>query len=157
MCFDCKPDLNTLCLATVSDELPYLGGGGGGYFRGVKFDAFHKITAMWRNANYPRKLPPWEIFYLWFSGCDDPLSLCSHRPYSVTPSTATLGVNACMQATISFIPKETGEHAGQLVLHYSTGEKVYTTLYGNANDVNVRLDRTAISLDSTFIGLSSQR
>ena len=79
------------------------------------------------------------------------------RPYSVTPSTATLAENACMHATVTFAPRETGEHGGELVLYYSTGEEVYTALYGNASDVNVRLDRTTVSLDNTFIGLSSQR
>lgn len=38
-----------------------------------------------------------------------------------------------------------------------SGETVYTQLHGSANDVNVRLDRSSITLKDTFIGLSSQR
>lgn len=38
-----------------------------------------------------------------------------------------------------------------------TGEDVYTQLYGSANDINIRLDRSSITLKDTFIGLSSQR
>ena len=34
---------------------------------------------------------------------------------------------------------------------------MYTQLYGSAIDVNVRLDRSSILLENTFIGLSSQR
>ena len=75
----------------------------------------------------------------------------------MTPSTATLAVNSCMQVNISYIPLELGEHSAELVIHYNTGEKVYTKLYGSANDVNVRLERSTLSLDNTFIGLSSKR
>ena len=75
----------------------------------------------------------------------------------MTPLTATLAVNACMQATISFTPKQVGEQSGELVLQYNTGETIYTKLYGNATDVNVRLDKSSISVENTFIGLSSHR
>ena len=34
---------------------------------------------------------------------------------------------------------------------------MYVQLYGSATDVNVRLDKSSIMLDNTFIGLSSQR
>ena len=39
----------------------------------------------------------------------------------------------------------------------SAGEDVYTQLYGSASDVNVRLDRSSIILENTYIGLSTQR
>lgn len=79
------------------------------------------------------------------------------RPYSVTPPTATLAVNACIQATISFTPKQLGEHGGELLLCYDTGEKVYTKLYGSATDVGIRLDKSSVSVENTYIGLSSHR
>ena len=75
----------------------------------------------------------------------------------MTPLTATLGVNCCMQATVSFTPKQVGEGEGELLLHYGTGEKVYTKLYGNAVDVNVRLDKSSVTVEDTYIGLSSHR
>lgn len=38
-----------------------------------------------------------------------------------------------------------------------TGEVLYTQLQGSANDVNVRLDRSSIMHENTYIGLSSKR
>lgn len=75
----------------------------------------------------------------------------------MTPPTATLAVNACIQATISFTPKQLGEHGGELLLCYDTGEKVYTKLYGSATDVGIRLDKSSVSVENTYIGLSSHR
>ena len=81
----------------------------------------------------------------------------SCSPFSVSPSTATLDINACMQVNIDFTPTKTGDHTGELVLRYNTGEEVYTQLYGSARDTNVRLDRSSITMEDTYIGLSSQR
>lgn len=78
-------------------------------------------------------------------------------PFSVTPSTATLEVNTCMQVDIGFTPSKIGDHTGELVLRYNSGEEVFTQLYGSARDTNVRLDRSSITMEDTFIGLSSQR
>ena len=75
----------------------------------------------------------------------------------MSPSVATLDVNACMQINIEFTPAKTGDHAGELILRYNTGEEIYTQLYGSARDANVRLDRSSITIEDTFIGLSSQR
>ena len=80
-----------------------------------------------------------------------------YSPFSVSPSVATLEVNACMQINVGFTPAKIGDHAGELVLRYDTEEEVYTQLYGSARDVNVRLDRSSITMEDTFIGLSSQR
>lgn len=41
--------------------------------------------------------------------------------------------------------------------HLSVGEDVTTQLYGSAVDVNVRLDRSSLIEEDTFISLSSQR
>ena len=72
-------------------------------------------------------------------------------------STGTLDVNSCMQVDVFFVPREVGSHSGELLIHYSTGETVYTKLYGSAKDVNVYLDRSSIIMDDTYFGLSSQR
>lgn len=42
-------------------------------------------------------------------------------------------------------------------LSFSAGEEVYVQLYGSSIDVNVRLDRSSLMLDNTYLGLSSQR
>lgn len=74
----------------------------------------------------------------------------------MTPSTTILPVDSSVQVTISFTPKKVGEHDGELVLLYETGEKVHTKLYGSAIDVNVRLDRSSVTVDNAYIGLFSQ-
>lgn len=79
------------------------------------------------------------------------------RPFSVSPSTGTLSMSSCMQVDVFYVPREVGNHSGELLIHYSTGETVYTKLYGYAKDVNVYLDRSSIVMDDTFFGLSSQR
>ena len=70
---------------------------------------------------------------------------------------ATLEVNACMQINIGFTPAKIGDHAAELIIRYDTEEEIYTQLYGSARDVNIRLDRSSIIMEDTFIGLSSQR
>ena len=45
----------------------------------------------------------------------------------------------------------------QLIGLLRTGEVLYTQLQGSANDVNVRLDRSSIMHENTYIGLSSKR
>lgn len=50
--------------------------------------------------------------------------------------------------------------AGYTIMYYnydSLGEVVYVSLYGTAVDVNVRLDKNSLIMDSTYIGLCSQR
>ncbi len=146
------------------------------------------------------------------------------RPFSVTPTTSTLAVGACMQVSVEFTPKKLGDHNKELIIYYETGEcillhacscistvsvpcsnaharrvavkfkgimcsvvhgsiisclcdlltplhwstlknsahlfsgeEVYTQLYGSAVDVNVRLDRSSLTLDNTYLGLSSER
>lgn len=62
-----------------------------------------------------------------------------------------------MQVNIDFTPTKIGDHTAELLLRYDTGEEVYTQLYGSARDANVRLDRSSITMEDTYIGLSSQR
>ena len=37
------------------------------------------------------------------------------------------------------------------------GESVYSSLHGSSVDVNVRLDRSSLKLENTYIRLSTQR
>lgn len=48
-----------------------------------------------------------------------------HHPYSpftVSPSTATLAENACMQVNVEFIPKKIGDHNEELLICYDIGK-----------------------------------
>ncbi|XP_035381538.1 hydrocephalus-inducing protein homolog [Electrophorus electricus] len=83
--------------------------------------------------------------------------LSIQSPFSVEPSVGTLGVGESMQMTIEFLPRTTGDHSQQLLLHYNTGEDVYVSLYGASSDVNVRLDRNSVLLEKTYITMASER
>ena len=79
-----------------------------------------------------------------------------------------------MQVTVAFLPLSVGDFSGELTVHYNTGntcsylledvidivcigESVYSSLHGSSVDVNVRLDRSSVTLGNTYIGLSTQR
>ena len=62
-----------------------------------------------------------------------------------------------MQVDIHFTPRAVGDHGGELVVRYESGEEVGVGLYGGAVDSNVRLDRGSVKMDSTYISMSSQR
>uniref|UniRef100_A0A1I8IBX3 MSP domain-containing protein n=1 Tax=Macrostomum lignano TaxID=282301 RepID=A0A1I8IBX3_9PLAT len=48
-------------------------------------------------------------------------------------------------------------HQGDLEIEYDTGERIYMSLTGVGQDVNVRLDKSAIRIESTYVGLANQR
>ncbi len=43
-------------------------------------------------------------------------------PFSITPSTATLAVGACMQVHVDLVPRRVGDHTAELLTHYDTGQ-----------------------------------
>ncbi|XP_049339422.1 hydrocephalus-inducing protein homolog isoform X2 [Astyanax mexicanus] len=83
--------------------------------------------------------------------------LSTQRPFSVEPAVGTLGGGHSMQVTIDFLPRVTGDHSQQLLLHYHTGEDVYISLYGTSIDVSVRLDRNSVLVEKTYITMANQR
>ncbi|KAJ8339698.1 hypothetical protein SKAU_G00343310 [Synaphobranchus kaupii] len=89
--------------------------------------------------------------------CEAKFQLSTYSPFSVEPSIGNLGVGESMQVTVDFLPKITGDHAQNLLLHYHTGEDVYISLYGGATDVNVRLDRNSVIVERTYISMANQR
>ncbi|NXX62461.1 HYDIN protein, partial [Scopus umbretta] len=78
-------------------------------------------------------------------------------PFSVDPSIGTLGIGDTMQVTVEFHPLKTGDHSRSLIVHYDTGEDIHTSLYGAAVDVNIRLDRNSLTVEKTYLTLSSHR
>ena len=75
----------------------------------------------------------------------------------MTPEIATLAVQESMQITIEFFPDKVGDHKDDLIVHYDTGEDIFISLYGAAQDANVRLDKNSIRIESTFISMANQR
>ncbi|MGH0142284.1 UNVERIFIED_CONTAM: hypothetical protein FKN15_002866 [Acipenser sinensis] len=84
-------------------------------------------------------------------------TLSTQSPFCVEPSLGTLGVGETMQVTVDFLPKQTGDHSEDLVLHYDTGEDIFISLYGAATDINVRLDKNSVIIEKTFLSLANQR
>ncbi|XP_046889403.1 hydrocephalus-inducing protein homolog [Hypomesus transpacificus] len=83
--------------------------------------------------------------------------LLTHSPFSVAPPLGTVAVGASIQVSVDFLPKTSGDHCQDLHLHYHTGEDVFLRLYGAAADVSVRLERSSVMVERTFVSLSSQR
>ncbi|KAJ8247378.1 hypothetical protein GJAV_G00245700 [Gymnothorax javanicus] len=83
--------------------------------------------------------------------------LSTSSPFSVDPSIGNLGVGESMQVSVDFLPKTTGDHAQDLLLHYHTGEDIYISLYGGATDINVRLDKNSVIVERTYISMANQR
>ena len=83
--------------------------------------------------------------------------LFSSRPFSVSPENGTLAENESMQITLEFNSGSVGDHTGEMVLQYDTGEKIFIMLYGVSHDANVRLEKSTIKVENTFISMSNQR
>ncbi|NWI41840.1 HYDIN protein, partial [Picathartes gymnocephalus] len=79
--------------------------------------------------------------------------LSTQSPFSVTPAMGTLGVGDAMQVTVAFQPLKASDHSGSLLVRYDTD--THTSLHGRAVDVHIRLDRNAVTVEKTYITLSS--
>ncbi|XP_028813720.1 hydrocephalus-inducing protein homolog [Denticeps clupeoides] len=89
--------------------------------------------------------------------CEAKFQLRTSGSFSVDPPLGTLGVGDSMQVTVDFLPKKSGDHSEDLILHYHSGEDIYISLYGASADANVRLERNSVMMEKTYISLSSQR
>ncbi|KAL5255873.1 hypothetical protein ACHWQZ_G011188 [Mnemiopsis leidyi] len=78
-------------------------------------------------------------------------------PYSVKPTHGSLGIGGSMQVHISYNPSATGSQIQDMVLQYDTGEDVSIGLCGSATDANVRLEKTMLKLETTYITMSTQK
>ncbi|XP_061325287.1 hydrocephalus-inducing protein homolog [Pezoporus flaviventris] len=84
-------------------------------------------------------------------------SITTLSPFSVDPSIGTLGVGEAMQVTVEFHPPKTGVYSSPMIVHYDTGEDVHKSLCGRAVNVNIRLDKSSLTVEKTSVTLSNQR
>lgn len=75
----------------------------------------------------------------------------------MTPEIGTLAVQESLQVSINFVPDKVGDHRSDLVVRYDTGEDIFISLYGAAQDANVRLDKNSLRVENTFISMANQR
>ncbi|XP_051884712.1 hydrocephalus-inducing protein homolog [Pristis pectinata] len=83
--------------------------------------------------------------------------LQTKKPFHVVPIHGNLDAGGNMQVTIEFIPQRIGDHSEDLMVHLDTGEDIFINLYGAAVDVNVRLDKSSLMIEKTYITLANQR
>ncbi|XP_071613168.1 hydrocephalus-inducing protein homolog [Heliangelus exortis] len=82
-------------------------------------------------------------------------SISTQSPFSVSPSVGTLAIGDAMQVTVEFHSQKTGEYSSSLIVHYDTGEDTHTNLYGAAVNVNIKLERSSLTVGKTFLTLSN--
>ncbi|KAJ3036631.1 hypothetical protein HDV00_002527 [Rhizophlyctis rosea] len=78
-------------------------------------------------------------------------------PFAIEPPCGYLDVNGSMQIDVVFSPEETASYEGDLLITYETGEEVVCNLMGTAEDANIRLEKSALRMDNTYISLSSMK
>ncbi|EDV21657.1 uncharacterized protein TRIADDRAFT_30117, partial [Trichoplax adhaerens] len=80
-----------------------------------------------------------------------------NKPFSVTPDHGEIGVNGSLQIHINFEPLRVGDYSDDIILHYDSGNNIYIHVYGAATDANVRLEKSSLKMETTYISMSSQR
>uniref|UniRef100_A0A8B9FBL5 HYDIN/VesB/CFA65-like Ig-like domain-containing protein n=1 Tax=Amazona collaria TaxID=241587 RepID=A0A8B9FBL5_9PSIT len=78
-------------------------------------------------------------------------------PFSVEPSIGTLGIGEAMEVTVEFHPPKISVYSSAVIIHYDAGEDVHKSLCGTAVNVNIRLDKSSLTVEKTSLGLSNQR
>ncbi|KAL2094101.1 hypothetical protein ACEWY4_011413 [Coilia grayii] len=82
--------------------------------------------------------------------CEAKFQLNTASPFSVDPPQGTLNVGESMQITVDFLPRTSGDHSQELLLHYHTvkacAEHRYTNTSGGHKPVLI------IGLATAFIG-----
>ena len=88
---------------------------------------------------------------------DAKFSLRTDSPFTASPEHGILAVGDSMQVAVCFQPSKCGDFKKELAIKYDSGETVFVSLYGAAQDVNVRLDRNSIRIEDTYITMNNQR
>ncbi|KAJ3408149.1 hypothetical protein HDU80_006663 [Chytriomyces hyalinus] len=78
-------------------------------------------------------------------------------PFEASPDSGFLDVNKNMQIDVHFKSETSGSFSKDMLVKYDTGEIVRVALTGNAEDANIRLEKTSIRMESTYITLSSMK
>jgi hydrocephalus-inducing protein len=82
------------------------------------------------------------------------------RPFGVSPEHGILPMGENMQVTLTFRALKCGQYCGHMTIEYGTpgdGDRVHVAMFGSAQDVNVRLEKSSLLVDDTYITMSNQR
>ena len=88
---------------------------------------------------------------------DGKFQLIADGPFKVDPWEGVVCVNEAIQVTVYFCPQTCGNHNRDIRLHLDTGDDIYIKVMGNATDANIRVDKSNVKIDKTYIGLANQR
>ncbi|KAL7750642.1 hypothetical protein RI367_003984 [Sorochytrium milnesiophthora] len=73
------------------------------------------------------------------------------NPYTIKPSSGFVPVGQSMQLNVECFAKQGQLYPGALIVHYDTGERISIDLFAEAEDVDVRLERQQLRMDSTYL------
>lgn len=76
-------------------------------------------------------------------------------PFTVDIDRSILEVNQQMQLTIFFVPVELGPTKGTLELRLNDDVKLFVSLEGDAVNRNVKLEKSSVEFDGTYMGLTA--
>ena len=82
---------------------------------------------------------------------------CSNAAFTATPANGRLEVGATAMIEVGFAPLRSVDYEGELLVDYGGGEVAEVSLYGVAENVDVRLSSSAAVVEPAYIGLSSRR
>ncbi|XP_064020122.1 hydrocephalus-inducing protein homolog [Pogoniulus pusillus] len=83
--------------------------------------------------------------------------ISTQSPFSAAPSAGALGAGEVTQVTVGFLPLQRGNHRGSLSLRWDTGEAIHSRLRGTAVDVDIRLQRSSLTMEQTYLSLCTRR
>ncbi|KNC96691.1 uncharacterized protein SPPG_07904 [Spizellomyces punctatus DAOM BR117] len=76
-------------------------------------------------------------------------------PFHVSPTNGYLDLKQSMQIDVVFHPEQSGSFKQDLCVCFDTGEEIYVSLMGSAENAHIRLEKPTLKLDSTYITLAS--
>ncbi|KAL6255306.1 hypothetical protein P5V15_013646 [Pogonomyrmex californicus] len=85
-------------------------------------------------------------------------NFCSDNPcFSVEPSKGILEEEETMQLTANFLSDKSGDFEANLFLNYESGEKLCLALRSSAMNCTIRINRSSIRIEDTYLGLSKSK
>eukprot|EP00049_Salpingoeca_infusionum_P004740 m.82988 g.82988 ORF g.82988 m.82988 type:complete len:5086 (+) comp12709_c0_seq1:219-15476(+) len=77
--------------------------------------------------------------------------------FTAEPQHGEIAENGWIQVAITFTPTSLGTTTGDMAVHFQTGDSVFVKLDGNTDSANVRLDKSTLKFDTTFVGLTATK
>ncbi|KAJ3023439.1 hypothetical protein HKX48_003133 [Thoreauomyces humboldtii] len=76
---------------------------------------------------------------------------------NLSPKEGSLGAGEAMQFDVKFHPTRIGQFTDRLMMAFDSGECVYMSASGFADNAHIKLEKPGLIMDNTFIGLASKK